>query len=187
MIRSVARRRLRESEVGALRVETTSLASARAAKVIGVTQFELPTDKKCQVTVTVKNTGGSTLTGDIYMYAFYGFDFPPSSGDPAADYDNWDYFASLKDSGSVSNVTLKPGDTKDITGDNPWSGSSFSAGDVLDVGIVIAFDDGSGKKYVDSVFYDDYIKIVEPGKLEISDVSFEAVDRDEEGFKHTIQ
>ena len=176
MIRSVVRRRRLGGLVEGRTTFADKRSSAAAATVVGTTLLELPTNKKCKVTVTVENTGGQTLTGDIYMYAFYGFDFPSSTGDPAADYDNWNYYADVDDSGSETDVTLKPGDTIDIVGDSPWEGSTFSPGDVLDAGIVIAFDDGSGKKYVDSVFYDDAIKIVEPGKLEISDVKFEAVD-----------
>ena len=149
---------------------------AKTPAVVRATQVEIPIDKKCQVTVTVKNTGNATLAGDIYMYAFYGFDFPASTGDPATDYSNWNYYADVDDSGSAYDVVLAPEDTISITGSSPWEGRRFSVRDVLDVGIVIAFDDGTGKKYVDSLLYVDYIKIVGAGKLEISDVIIEAVD-----------
>ena len=145
------------------------------SRIAQTEQVEIPIDKKCQVTVTVENAGTASLTGDIYMYAFYG-DLSPSTGDPATDYSNWNYEADVDDSARVTDVTLDAGDTIDITGDNPWEASTFSVGDVLDVGIVIAFDDGTGKKYVDSAFFDDYIKIVGEGVLKISNVIIEAVE-----------
>ena len=148
------------------------------SRIAQTEQVEIPIDKKCQVTVTVENAGTASLTGDIYMYAFYGFDLSSPSGDPATDYSNWNYEADADDSARVTDVTLDAGDTIDITGDSPWEASMFSVKDVLDVGIVIAFDDGTGKKYVDSVFYDDYIKIVGVGEgvLKISNVIIEAVE-----------
>ena len=163
-------------------VEATSLANTETARVVKVTQFELPADKRCQVTVTVKNSGGQTLTGDIYLHIFYGFDFPSPSGDPATDFNNWFNSATTEDYGEKMDVTLKPGDETDITGESPLNASALvslgilNVGDILDVGIVIAFDDGTGKKYVDSVFYDDYIKIVEAAAVpKIASVKFEVV------------
>jgi len=98
---------------------------------------EVHADKRIKATVSFKNTGSKSIYGMFWFDVFYGEPLSESSGDPEQDYNTWKNEMDGFDGSISSTITLNPGDTITLVGNDPVEGSLWLEGALIDAGVVI--------------------------------------------------
>ena len=169
---------IRRRRFGDLALETALHEVSSAPTIptqIGAVGVQISQDKRISASVTIKNTGSASVTGDFYTIIFYAKELSDSSGDPEKDAQTWFNEKEAHDVDAELLMTLNPEDTHtfDAFCGVPASSNEWAEGDKIDAGVVLLMIQDTTRIVLDSLKITDAVEIIAPAlRVEITDVTF---------------